>query len=174
MHLPFDFETAARIPAAVFGTVEVLALMLLARRLTAARSTSLLVAGLFLAVAPFAVRYAQENRYYTTFSALQLVTWWLVIRAIDRRTTGAFVWWGLALGALVLAHPFAPLVVLAQLSRIAALLRPARAAPGRARRRSAGAGSWWDPRGRSGRRTVDRLGAVPLDPGCPGRGAATS
>ncbi len=120
--LPLDFETSARLPAALFGTLEVLALILLARRLTARIDVALL-AGVFLAVAPFAVRYSQENRYYTTFSALHLLTWWLALRAVERRTTGAFLWWGLALGALVLAHPFAPFVVLAQLVAIAVIGR---------------------------------------------------
>ena len=111
--LPIGFESAARIPAAVAGVVEVGAVIALARRLTR-RSGVALIAGAFLAVAPFAVRYSQENRYYTTFSALHLVLWWLLVRALDRRTDSDFVWWGLALGALLLAHPFAPLVVLVQ------------------------------------------------------------
>ncbi len=120
--LPLGFETSARVPAAVFGTLEVLALMLVARRLTARIDVALL-AGSFLAFAPFAIRYSQENRYYTTFSALALLSWWLVLRAVERRTTGAFLWWGLGVGALVLAHPFAPLVVVAELVAIAVLGR---------------------------------------------------
>lgn len=111
--LPIGFELAARIPAAVAGVVEVGAVIALARRLTR-RSDVALIAGAFLAVAPFAVRYSQENRYYTTFSALHLVSWWLLVRALDRREDSDFVWWGIAVGALLLAHPFAPLVVLVQ------------------------------------------------------------
>ena len=112
--LPIGFESAARIPAAVAGVVEVGAVMLLARRLTR-RSDVALIAGTFLAAAPFAVRYSQENRYYTTFSALHLVSWWLLVRALDQRKDSDFVWWGLAVGALLLAHPFAPLVVVVQI-----------------------------------------------------------
>lgn|GEM_PF-6276752 len=111
--LPIGFEYAARIPAAIAGVVEVGALMMLAQRLTRRRDVAL-IAGAFLAVAPFAVRYSQENRYYTTFSALHLVSWWLLVRALDRRGNDDFVWWGLAAGALLLTHPFAPLVVVVQ------------------------------------------------------------
>ncbi len=116
--LPIGFESAARIPAVVFGTLEVLALVLLTRRLTDRRDVALL-AGLFLAVAPFAVRYSQENRYYTMFSALHLVSWWLVVRALQERKRRAFLWWGVAVGLMVLTHPFAPLTVVVQVSVIA-------------------------------------------------------
>lgn len=116
--VPIGFEASARIPAAVFGSVEVLAILLLARRLTHRRAVALL-AGMFLAVAPFAVRYSQENRYYTTFSALHLLTWWLITRALQLRTRAAFRWWGVGVAALILSHPFAPLVVLVQTGVVA-------------------------------------------------------
>ena len=111
--LPFGFETAARVPAALFGTLEVVALIGLARRVTR-RTDIALLAGALLAVAPFAVRYSQENRYYTTFSALHLVSWWLLARALEERKVGDFVAWGVALALLLLAHPFAPAVIVAQ------------------------------------------------------------
>lgn len=127
--LPMGFETAARLPAAVAGVAEVGMVMLLARRLTRRHDVAIL-AGLFLAVAPFAVRYSQENRYYTLFSALHLATWWLVVRALDRRDRGAFLWWGLGVGLLFLAHPFAPLVLGAQLVAVWRLTRARMVAAG--------------------------------------------
>ncbi len=111
--LPMSFEAAARVPAALFGTLEVVALIGLTRRLTR-RADLALLAGALLAVAPFAVRYSQEARYYTTFSALHLVTWWLLTRAIENDRTRDFVLWGVGLALLLLAHPFAPLVLLVQ------------------------------------------------------------
>lgn len=122
--LPIGFEAAARVPAVLFGTLEVGALMLVTRRLTRRVDVTLL-AGAFLAVAPFAVRYSQENRYYTTFSALHLLTWWLVVRSLQERTRAAFLWWGAAVGLLILSHPFAPLVVLVQLATVAWIARSA-------------------------------------------------
>lgn len=113
--LPIGFETAARIPAALFGVLEVLGIVLLAKELTRRRLIAL-TAGLFLAVAPFAVRYSQENRYYTTFSALHLVSWWLLLRALRLKTRSAFMWWAVCGAALLLAHPFAPFVILVQLA----------------------------------------------------------
>ena len=84
LELPFGFETAARIPSMLFGTLEVFALILLTREVTNRRDTAL-VAGLLLAVAPFVVRYSQENRYYVMFSALSLLSWWLLMRALRLR-----------------------------------------------------------------------------------------
>ena len=52
--LPVGFEAAARVPAALFGTIEVLALAQLARRLTGRRDVALL-AGAYLAVAGLAI-----------------------------------------------------------------------------------------------------------------------
>ena len=126
--LPMGFETAARLPAAIAGVAEAGMIMLLARRLTRRHDVAVL-AGLFLAVAPFAVRYSQENRYYTLFSALHLTTWWLVVRALDRRDARAFLWWGVSIGLLFLAHPFAPLVLGAQVVMIWCMTR-ARASRG--------------------------------------------
>ncbi len=123
-YLPFGFETCARSPAAGFGAVEVLGIGLLVRRLTARRDVALLASAM-LAVAPFAVRYSQETRYYTTFSALHLVSWWLLVRAYQLRTRASFLWWGVGMAALILAHPFSPLVVIVQLSVIGVLARRA-------------------------------------------------
>ena len=120
--LPIGFEAAARVPAAIFGTLEVFALAFLTRRLSGRRDVAIL-AGAYLALAPFAVRYSQENRYYTTFSALHLVSWWLLLRALQTRSRPAFIWWGVAVAFLILAHPFAPLVVLVQLGLIAGIAR---------------------------------------------------
>jgi 4-amino-4-deoxy-L-arabinose transferase-like glycosyltransferase len=110
LQLPFGFETAARIPSAVFGALEVLALMLLTLEATRRRATAL-VAGSLLTVAPFVVRYSQENRYYVMFSTLVLLSWWLLLRALRLRTTWSWVWYGVTAAAMQLTHPFAPLVL---------------------------------------------------------------
>jgi 4-amino-4-deoxy-L-arabinose transferase-like glycosyltransferase len=132
LHLPFDLETAARVPAALFGALEVFGLVMFTRRVTGRREVAIL-AGLLLAVAPFAVRYSQEVRYYTTFSALHVVTFWLLVRALQVRERRAYVWWGVAVGAMLLAHPFAPVVVVAQLGVAFVVVR-------RNRRRAGGRG----------------------------------
>lgn len=120
LHLPFGFETAARVPSAVFGALEVLALVLLTREATGRRGTALL-AGSLLAVAPFVVRYGQENRYYVMFSALHLLSWWLLLRAVRLRRTAAWLAYGAAAAAMQLTHPFAPLVLLLQAALVAAV-----------------------------------------------------
>jgi 4-amino-4-deoxy-L-arabinose transferase-like glycosyltransferase len=110
LQLPFGFETAARIPSAIFGALEVLALVLLTLEATRRRTTAL-VAGSLLTVAPFVVRYSQENRYYVMFSTFVLLSWWLLLRALRRRTTWSWVWYGVVAAAMQLTHPFAPLVL---------------------------------------------------------------
>lgn len=121
LHLPFGFEAAARVPSAIAGSVEVLALILVVREATRRRTTAV-IAGSLMALAPFAVRYSQEARYYTTFSALHLLTWWLVLRALRLRTRGAWIAYGLTGAALLLTHPFAPLVLVIQAGVVAAAL----------------------------------------------------
>jgi 4-amino-4-deoxy-L-arabinose transferase-like glycosyltransferase len=121
LRLPIGFEAAARVPSAIAGAVEVLALVLVVREATRRRVTAL-VAGSLLAVAPFAVRYSQEARYYTTFSALHLLTWWLVLRALRVRSRGAWVAYGLAGAALLLTHPFAALVLVIQAGVVAVVV----------------------------------------------------
>lgn len=113
LQLPFGFETAARMPSALFGALEVLALMLLAREATNRRITAL-VAGVLLAFAPFVVRYSQENRYYVMFSALSLLSWWLLLRALRVRGRLPWLWYGVVAAAMQLTHPFTPLVLITQ------------------------------------------------------------
>ena len=125
LQLPFGFETAARIPSAVFGALEVLALILLTLEATRRRTTAL-VAGSLLAVAPFVVRYSQENRYYVMFSALVLLSWWLLLRALRLRTTWSWVWYGVIAAAMQLTHPFAPLVLAIEAGVVAVLAWRAR------------------------------------------------
>ncbi len=128
LHLPFGFETAARIPSVIFGTIEVLALILLTREATTRRSTAL-VAGLLLAVAPFAVRYSQENRYYVMFSALVLLSWWLLLRGFRLGTLGNWVWYGVVAALMQLTHPFAPLVLLLEALVVGVMLWRERGTP---------------------------------------------
>jgi 4-amino-4-deoxy-L-arabinose transferase-like glycosyltransferase len=127
LQLPFGFETAARIPSALFGGLEVLALMLVTREATNRRVTAL-TAGAFLAVAPFAVRYGQENRYYVMFSALSLLSWWLVLRALRLRKRSAWLEYGAMAAAMQLTHPFAPLVLIVQALLVAVVWWRARRA----------------------------------------------
>ena len=126
LQLPFGLESAARVPAALFGTLEVLGLILLAREATGRRLVAIIAGGL-LAVAPFAVRYSQENRYYTMFSALHLFTWWLLLRAVRTRTLRSWLVYGAVAAAMILTHPFAPIVLLVQAGAVLVAVLRARA-----------------------------------------------
>jgi 4-amino-4-deoxy-L-arabinose transferase-like glycosyltransferase len=121
LHLPLGVETAVRLPMAIFGAVEVLAIYLLGRELSR-RAAVGLIAALLLAVAPFAVRYSQEARQYVMFSALHLLSWWLLLRALQRRRTRDWVALGACNGALLLTHQYAPLVIAMQLFVLAVIV----------------------------------------------------
>ena len=130
LHLPFGLETAARLPMALFGVVEVAALYALTRSLTPQRRTALIAAGM-LAVAPFAVRWSQEARYYTMSSALHLLSWWALVEAIRGRKR----WWWFAIitAASLLTNSFAWLALAAQVVVVAADPAARRARPAFAR-----------------------------------------
>lgn len=110
LQLPLSIEAAVRLPMAIFGVLEVFALYLLARELSRRAAVGLIAAAL-LAVAPFAVRYSQEARYYVMFSALHLFSWWLLLRALRRRRTRDWLALGACNGLLLLTHQYAVVVV---------------------------------------------------------------
>ena len=129
---PLGIEAAGRLPSVLGGVLEVLGVYLLARELFRRRDVAL-VAAAFLAVAPFAVRYAQEARYYTLFSAAHLFSWWLLVRALRGRDRRAWMWWGVGTGVLALTGPFFVFVVPLQLVVVAVVLARARERAGAGR-----------------------------------------
>jgi Dolichyl-phosphate-mannose-protein mannosyltransferase len=133
LQLPLSLETAVRLPMAIFGVLEVFALYLLGRELTRKAAVGL-IAALLLAVAPFAVRYSQEAEQYVMFSALHLLAWWLLLRALRRRRIADWVALGVCNGALLLTHQYAPIVIAVQLCVLAVVvLREGRVRPSSAR-----------------------------------------
>lgn len=159
------FETAARVPAALGGTAEVLFLGLLARELTRSRRVAL-VAATLLAVAPFALRLSQDARYYSLFSALALASWWAAARAWRSPSWARWCGWGVVVGVAQLTHPFTPLVVAGQVATGVIVALRGRLPQGWWRQPAVGlgvagvvaspwylygAGRWWADR-RSGRR----------------------
>lgn len=117
LHLPLGLETAARLPMALFGVLEVAALYALTRSLTPQRRTALFAAGM-LAVAPFAVRWSQEARYYAMSSALHLLSWWALVEAIRGRKR--WRWFAIITAASLLTNSFAWLALAAQVVVVAA------------------------------------------------------
>ncbi|MCZ6655633.1 MAG: glycosyltransferase family 39 protein [Planctomycetota bacterium] len=75
-------EFAARLPAAIFGTLTVLIAYLLARRMVG-RGAALLIA-LGLATSPHMIHYSQEARPYAMFWFTLLLSVWLLARAWER------------------------------------------------------------------------------------------
>jgi hypothetical protein len=80
-------------------------------------------------VAPFAVRYSQENRYYVMFSALNLLSWWLLLRAYRLRRRRDWLTYGAMAAAMQLTHPFAPAVLIAQALLVGYFVWRARGTP---------------------------------------------
>lgn len=122
--LPGSFEVTARLPSAVAGVVEVLAAYGAAVELCRRRREAL-VAGALLAVAPFAIRYAQEARYHVMLSAVAAGMWWAWLRAC-RRDGAAWRTWGVVAGVGVWTHPLASALLLAQVALASVAGRPGR------------------------------------------------
>lgn len=77
-----DSDFAARLPAAIFGTLTIPVVFLLARRMVG-RGVAVLVA-LGLAASPHMIHYSQEARPYAIFWFTLLLSVWLLTRAWER------------------------------------------------------------------------------------------
>jgi 4-amino-4-deoxy-L-arabinose transferase-like glycosyltransferase len=75
-------EFAARLPAAIFGTLTVLISYVLARRMVGRGAASLIALG--LATSPHMIHYSQEARPYAIFWFTLLLSVWLLARAWER------------------------------------------------------------------------------------------
>ncbi|MFK4104712.1 glycosyltransferase family 39 protein [Streptomyces sp. NPDC019531] len=112
-----------RVPSALATAAAAGTLALLGHRLAGPRAG--LLTGVTFAVLPPVQRYAQEGRSYALVCALVVWATYLLLRAADRRTPGAWTAYGTVLLAACLLHEFAVLTLLAHL---VALPRPARRA----------------------------------------------
>lgn len=104
--------TALRLLSALFSILAIPVLYLVGRDLF--EETAGLVAALIFALTQFHVYHAQEVRMYSLVALLSLVSLWLFVRLFEETTRGTAVAYVLATLALLLTHPFAALVVLAE------------------------------------------------------------
>ena len=123
-----DSETALRSLSAVAVAAAVLVLVAVARRLHGP-STGL-VAGLILAVAPFAVRYGQEARAYGVGVLVVTTLTYCFVRLVDiddpaAERTWPVVAYGALAGLSLYIHPFSGFVIMAHAVSLA-FLPPAR------------------------------------------------
>jgi hypothetical protein len=99
--LPFSVETSLRILPAVCGVIEVLEVWLLLRMTVPRWRLAAPLGAALMALAPFAVRYSQEARYYTMASAFELGSF---IAAIAVARTGSrrawLVWVAISIGSV--------------------------------------------------------------------------
>lgn len=112
-----------RLPSVLATAAAAGTLALLGRRLAGPRAG--LLAGITFAVLPPVQRYAQEGRSYAVVCALIVGATYLLVRAADRRTPGAWAAYGAVLLTACLLHEFA---VLALPAHLLALPRSARRA----------------------------------------------
>lgn len=95
-------EWALRLPSAVFGSLEVVAIFFLTRLLVGGRVA--LVASLLLATNPLHIWYSQEVRWYTLWSLLVTVSYLFLVRAW---TTGSGrSWLGYVLSLVASSYTF--------------------------------------------------------------------
>ena len=110
-----------RLPSVLATAAATGALTLLGHRLAGPRAG--LPAGIAFALLPPVQRYAQEGRSYALVCALVVWATYLLIRAADRQTPGAWTAYGTVLLTACVLHEFA---VLALPAHLWALPRPAR------------------------------------------------
>jgi mannosyltransferase len=71
-----------------------------------------LVSGLFLATSPYFVKWSQQARAYPFLAAAALIATMFLLRALDRRTRGAWFVYGLAFAGLLVTHAVAGIALL--------------------------------------------------------------
>jgi hypothetical protein len=98
-----------RFPAAVFGVLGVLCIVILG--VGAAGPAVGLLAGFLAALSPLHIAMSQEARPYTIFTFLLLLTLLLFVRARVRPRAANWFWFGLALLLCLLARAIEPVVL---------------------------------------------------------------
>jgi len=102
-------EFAARLPAALFGTLTVLIAYVLARRMVG-RGVALLIA-LGLATSPHMIHYSQEARPYSIFWFTLLLSVWLLARAWERNRLRDWALFLPAIGCCLLTRSLGALMM---------------------------------------------------------------
>lgn len=102
-------EFLLRYPSAIWGTLSIALIYLLARRLRLSRRAGLLAA-FFLALSPNHIYYSQELRFYASLQALALVSTVLLVMALQQSSTRmwarAWVLFGIATAIGAYFHPY--------------------------------------------------------------------
>jgi mannosyltransferase len=106
-------EAWLRLPSSVAGATAVLGVYGVNRRLFGNRVAAISAA--LLAINAFFVRYEQEARAYSMAVLLAVVATFLLVRAVERRSTVAWVVYGTIGGIAVYAHLFSAFVIAAHL-----------------------------------------------------------
>jgi mannosyltransferase len=105
-------ESAVRAPAALFGTLAVPAIWVLARRAFGPRAA--LLAGLLAAVSPYLVYFSKEARGYSLLILLTVLALGLGREAVRQGRTGARIGWAIVAVLGLHTHYFFAFVPLAQ------------------------------------------------------------
>lgn len=114
-------EAVVRSLSVVFFVATVPILVAVARRLFDTRTA--LIAGLLFALNEFAVSFSQEARTYSLVYLLITLSTWLLLRALDRGSRGAWAAYVAVAALSVYAHMLALLVVAGQLITVLVLRR---------------------------------------------------
>ena len=102
-------EFAARLPAAIFGTLTVLIAYVLARRMVGRGAASLIAIG--LATSPHMIHYSQEARPYAIFWFALMLSVWLLARAWERNRLRDWAVFLPAIGCCLLTRSLGPLMM---------------------------------------------------------------
>jgi len=109
---PFETETMARLPSAIFGTLGVLALFSVAYRLVSPKVA--LLATFLLAISPIHIWYSQEARWYALWGLLSTLSYLPLINALQRRRVRDWFTYGFLTLLNLYTFVFAFLVIASQ------------------------------------------------------------
>lgn len=116
----FSFsETIVRLPAAIFGTLTVGLVYLLARRLSSQNVA--IMAALLSAVSNSLVAYSQEARPYSIFIFALFLTLYLYFRVMDSGTKLCWLGFGISLYFLLLTRGLEPIIAILVINIISLL-----------------------------------------------------
>lgn len=118
-----DDQVALRGMSVFFASAAIPATFLLTRRL--AGDWTAAAGSVFLACNGFFIRYAQEARTYTLLVLLAVVSYWLLVRALERTSVAPWLAYGAITALGIYAHLFFAFIVAVQaLALLFPALRP--------------------------------------------------
>ena len=113
-------ETAARALSALFGTVSIIAMYLVAKQLFGKRAG--IISALLISISYIQIYHSQEFRYYSLLTFFTLLSYYFFIRLINKKSIRCCISYVIVTALVFYSHTFGFFVIVAQ--NIYLLLQP--------------------------------------------------